>query len=223
MHPSLATRGFDLRHALSPTETLDLLQRLPVVDSGSAGLRRLHELDWMRAFSTTSPMAGIAREMLSEDARVVRILFFEKQPGSNWKLPYHQDLTIAVKERAEVPGYGPWSVKDGIVHVQPPAEILERMVAVRLHLDDCRASNGALRVLAGSHLFGKLSATEVDEWVGRGGEEVVEAAAGDCVLMRPLLLHASSPATSPSHRRVLHIEYCNSPLPASLEWFLGWL
>jgi ectoine hydroxylase-related dioxygenase (phytanoyl-CoA dioxygenase family) len=96
------------------------------------------------------------------------------------------------------------------------------MLAVRLHLDRCDRSNGALRVLPGTHLLGKLSGTQVEQEKDAGDEVFVEAEKGDVLLMRPLLLHASSPAENPDHRRVLHIEYTGIELPAPLDWRLGW-
>ena len=36
--------------------------------------------------------------------------------------------------------------------------------------------------------------------------------------MRPLLVHASSPATVPSRRRVVHLEFAAAELPSPLEW-----
>jgi hypothetical protein len=41
---------------------------------------------------------------------------------------------------------------------------------------------------------------------------------GGVLLMRPLLLHASSPSAMPAHRRVIHIEYATGELPAGLTW-----
>jgi hypothetical protein len=32
------------------------------------------------------------------------------------------------------------------------------------------------------------------------------------------VLHASSPATAPMHRRVVHLEFACDPLPGGLEW-----
>jgi hypothetical protein len=55
-----------------------------------------------------------------------------------------------VESRLPVPGFGPWSTKSGVIHVQPPAHILERMLAVRIHLDPTDDTNGALRVLPGT-------------------------------------------------------------------------
>lgn len=132
--------------------------------------------------------------------------------------PWHQDLAIAVDERIETAGFGPWSVKEGVVHVQPPPHILARMVTLRLHLDDCTAENGALRVLPGSHGQGELDADAIADWTARQPPVVCEIPKGGALLMRPLLLHASSPAKNPSHRRVLHVEYAAAELPNGLKW-----
>ena len=130
---------------------------------------------------------------------------------------WHQDLTIAVRESADLEGYGPWSVKDDRPHVQPPLEILERMVSLRIHLDNADADNGALKVIAGSHTRGVLSSAAIE---ALKAQEIVtcDVQAGDVMVMRPLLLHASGRALRPDHRRVIHIEYCAQALPAPLQW-----
>jgi len=149
----------------------------------------------------------------------VRALFFDKTPEANWRVPWHQDLTIAVVRRIETPGFETWSLKDEINHVQPPTGILEGMVALRLHLDDCHSANGALKVIPGSHLHGKLKSADISEWVEANPEVVCEVPRGGALVIRPLLLHASAPAASPAHRRVLHIEYATDQLPNGLKWF----
>lgn len=148
----------------------------------------------------------------------VRSIFFDKTPDANWLVPWHQDLSIAVKQRIDVSGYGPWSIKDDVPHVQPPVEILETMVTVRLHLDDCDESNGALRVIPGSHLFGRLEAASIAKVRSNQKEVVCSMRAGDALLMRPLLLHASSQASAPAHRRVIHLEYAACELADGFEW-----
>ncbi len=149
----------------------------------------------------------------------VRAILFDKTPDANWKVAWHQDLTIAVQQRCELPGYGPWSVKDGIVHVQPPVSLLERMVTLRLHLDETPAANGALRVVPGSHRHGRLDAGAIADLRGTGPEHVCEARAGDVLFMKPLLLHASSASEAPGHRRIVHVEYaCPDLLHPSLDW-----
>jgi ectoine hydroxylase-related dioxygenase (phytanoyl-CoA dioxygenase family) len=146
-------------------------------------------------------------------------LLFDKAPAANWKVPWHQDTAIAVAERVEVPGFVGWSVKDGVTHVHPPVEILERMVALRIHLDDCGPDNGPLRVLPGSHRHGKLDEAQIEHWRQTTAEVRCCAMQGDVLVMRPLLLHASSPAKAPSHRRVIHLEYACGALPNGMRWF----
>lgn len=148
----------------------------------------------------------------------MRAIYFDKSPDANWLVAWHQDLTIAVRERVEAAGFGPWSMKGGVPHVQPPMEMLERMITVRLHLDDADAGNGALRVLPGSHRFGRLSTEKIQELRATEPEALCVANAGDVLLMRPLILHASGRSNSPKHRRILHIEYAGFDLPPGLQW-----
>jgi ectoine hydroxylase-related dioxygenase (phytanoyl-CoA dioxygenase family) len=93
------------------------------------------------------------------------------------------------------------------------------MVTVRLHLDDCNADNGALKVIPGSHQSGKLDAAEISRRAQENQVVICEVGQGGALLMRPLILHSSSPANNPSHRRVLHIEYATGELPNGLKWF----
>jgi ectoine hydroxylase-related dioxygenase (phytanoyl-CoA dioxygenase family) len=153
-----------------------------------------------------------------ESCFAVRAIVFNKSEASNWKVAWHQDRVIAVKERIEVPGWGPWSVKLGVAHVRPPSHVLERMIALRLHLDDCGIDNGPLRVLPGTHRLGILSDAE-SAAVPRKNEIVCAASRGDVILMRPLTVHASSSANKPGNRRVIHIEFASDQLPPPLEWY----
>ncbi|HUA65670.1 MAG TPA: phytanoyl-CoA dioxygenase family protein [Alphaproteobacteria bacterium] len=162
---------------------------------------------------------AILEKRIAKPIFPVRALFFDKTADSNWRVAWHQDITIAVAERIDAQGFEAWSIKDEIVHVQPPRGILEGMATVRLHLDDCNASNGALRVVAGSHVEGKLDAAKIGMLSATENVRVCEIPRGGALLMRPLLLHASSPAENPSHRRVLHIEYATEELPNGLKWF----
>lgn len=161
----------------------------------------------------------LVQPFLTDEPRPVRAIYFNKSADSNWLVAWHQDLTLALRERREVEGFGPWSVKDGVPHVQPPVELLEQMVTVRLHFNDADETNGALRVVSGSHRLGRLSPEQIEE-MRRGESEVVcSASAGDALLMRPLILHASSRSVSMRPRRVLHIEYAAFSLPMGLEWY----
>lgn len=159
----------------------------------------------------------LIRPHFATEPAPVRGLWFDKAPESNWPVAWHQDLTIAVEQRVDVPGYGPWSVKNGVPHVQPPAEVLERMLTMRLHLDAADERTGALRVIPGSHREGRLSEEAMGRWRQRP-EAVCRANVGDVLLMRPLLLHASQRTAPGVRRRVLHLEYAAVPLPGGLVW-----
>lgn len=166
----------------------------------------------------SSKFAALIDNLTGEKMFPVKATLFDKTSQANWNVPWHQDLTIPVAGRIDSPGFGPWSVKDGVVHVQPPVHILGTMAAIRLHLDDSCAENGALRVIPGSHLHGELGAEEIMRWTTRHNPVVCEIPRGGVLLMRPLLLHASSAARQPSHRRVLHVEYSARDLPNGLKW-----
>lgn len=169
-------------------------------------------------FARSTPLLQLVNSFTPATAFPVRAIFFDKNPAANWLVPWHQDLAIAVDRRIETPGFTGWSVKDGVPHVLPPREVLETMLTVRLHLDACTAANGALRVIPGSHAVGVLAAAELNRWKQRDAV-VCEVPRGGALILRPLLLHASAPAVSPSHRRVLHLEYATTDLPNGLRWF----
>ena len=182
--------------------------------AGTRGILRMPEV--MRL--AQSLLADLVRPHLPARPVPVRGIYFDKRPETNWLVAWHQDQTLALKERVEVPGWGPWSVKEGVPHVQPPVELLEQMLTVRLHLDDADSTNGALRVLPGTHRLGRLNAEAIQSCRETREEVSCETKTGDALLMRPLLLHASSRSTSERRRRVLHIEFAGFDLPAPLEW-----
>ena len=217
MTHNLEQDGFTIAGGiLSPEERRELLSLLgPVL---GAGRRRLLAEPTVARLARSKKILALVRPHLAEEPLPVRAIYFDKSPDANWLVAWHQDLTLSVRARVDVPGFGPWSTKKGIPHVQPPVELMQQMLAVRLHLDDADASNGALRVLPGSHRFGRLSSDRVQKLRAEGSEVVCAVSAGDALLLRPLLLHASSRSTQPRHRRVLHIEYAGFQLPPELQW-----
>ncbi|HLW92878.1 MAG TPA: phytanoyl-CoA dioxygenase family protein [Roseiarcus sp.] len=152
------------------------------------------------------------------EMKPVRVLFFDKTPKVNWSAPWHQDRTIALKERVDAPGFGPWSVKDEIVHVEPPTALLENMLTLRLFLDDCGADNGPLEVACNTHTLGRVPSQDAAVLARQSRRFVAVGEAGDVLAMRLLALHKSDRATNPSRRRVLHVDYCGESLPAPLHW-----
>lgn len=160
--------------------------------------------------------------LLPEGYTMVRSILFDKTPELNWPVLWHQDLTIAVHGKVDIEVYGPWSRKHDVDHVQPPVEVLQNMATLRIHLDPTPASNGALRVIPSSNTVGKIAQDEVAASVLAGEEVVCECDPGDVLLMRPLLLHASSRAEKPSRRRVFHFEYAlKECLDPRLKWYVG--
>ncbi len=209
------------RRFVGPEQIAELITALTALemDSARAGVRDLlSRCPAVKKFATSRPLTQWVNPILGGESFVVRALLFDKTPVANWRVAWHQDVTIAVREQRAAPGFGPWSFKDGIPHAHAPAILLERMLTLRLHLDDCDKSNGALRVLSGSHRGGKLDAKAIEEWKARGPNVQCVAQAGDALLMRPLLLHASSSADSPKHRRVIHLEFAADELPDGLAW-----
>jgi len=208
---------------LSPESCDELLAAFAFVQNAAenraASMRNvLQRAPLVRVLCESPLVLSLMETFLGIGCFPVRAILFDKTADTNWKVVWHQDLTIAVQERREVEGFGPWSVKDGVTHVQPPERVLEQMLTLRLHLDDCDDHNGPLRVLRGSHKSGKLSSSAIAEWRTRQAEEVCTSPRGGALLMRPLLLHASSQAKKPRHRRVLHIEWANEKLPGGLRW-----
>jgi hypothetical protein len=196
------------------------LDRSGEVYGGRDLLWRVPEI---RRLALSPEVLGRVQAILGPTAFPVRGLFIDKTLTTNWNLPWHQDLTIAVSSRLDVPGFGPWTRKAGVPHVHAPAELLARMVTIRLHLDDSGPGDGPLRVLPGSHLAGKLSSPEVTAWSTRAGDLAVDCIvpAGGAIMMRPLLLHSSASRTTPGHRRVIHLEFAAEQLSGGLEWYKG--
>lgn len=216
----IAQSGFALiRGVMGREEQETLRATLGQVDG--AGRRGLLRLPIVSALAGSERWLGLIRPHLPAEPRPVRAIYFDKSADANWVVAWHQDLTITLHARTETAGFGPWSMKDGVPHVQPPTELLEKMLTIRVHLDDADETNGALRVLPGSHRLGRLTGERIQELRTSRADSLCTAAAGDALLMRPLLLHASHRSTSTRHRRVLHIEYAGFDLPETLRWAEG--
>lgn len=212
---------------LAPGAVDALLQALEAIDrvqsAGRAGARDiLRRVPAVRQILGLPVLSSIVTAALGPKAFAVQGILFDKRPGANRTAPWHQDLTVAVRAQAEAAGYGPWSIKAGVPHVQPPVEVLERMLTVRIHLDDCGVGNGALHVLAGSHRHGKITGKSVMAARERYREVVCPIARGGFMVMRPLLLHSSLATEAPTRRRVLHLEFAACELASQMTWYERW-
>ena len=219
----IAREGFGVRPDVLASDTvsalIDAAAALEVPgDRRPGGVRNVLSIPVVAAVVASPAVRALVEPILGTSAVPVRGILFDKTPGANWLVPWHQDVTVAVRARADVPGWGPWSVKAGVSHVRPPVEVLAAMLTVRLHLDDCDDANGPLRVLPGSHRAGVLDAVAIERWRQTTTAVSCTTAVGGAVVMRPLLLHASSAATHPRHRRVVHVEFAAGPLENGLGW-----
>jgi ectoine hydroxylase-related dioxygenase (phytanoyl-CoA dioxygenase family) len=212
-------QGFDIvESVLSDDECAGVEKELQNIGLAGAGTRNLLAEDWCaRLAADIRRHPRIAR--LVPGAHVaVQCTLFEKSRTRNWLVSLHQDLSIPVAARVNHPTLTGWSEKQDATYVQPPLGVLEDLVAVRVHIDPCGPDDGPLKVVPGSHVLGLVSA-EAGLAIRNDRTEVAcPAPRGAALVMRPLLLHASSKATGHSRRRVLHFLYGPRELPHGLRW-----
>jgi len=191
------------------SEVASLLSELPdpANQHGRAGIRHMltHPAVWPLANDPRLLM--LARNIMGESAFPFRATYFDKSPESNWLIAWHQDTALPVAEKHEAAGWGPWSVKDTVLYAHAPARALEQILALRVHLDDSNAENGPLRVLPRSHRAGILCDDEIAKSTRSVSALDCIVECGGILVLRPLLVHASSKSLSSMHRRVMHIEY----------------
>ncbi len=197
---------------LSERECDDLLMVLdsPMLVRSRAGARHLLSVQPVAELANDRRLITMAAEVLGRPASPFRVTLFDKSAGANWSVVWHQDTALPLRARVDLPGWGPWSHKGGVLYAHAPAEALSKVVALRIHLDESSISNGPLRVIPASHRLGVLEDAEVERVarerlpmdciVGRGG----------VIAMRPLIIHSSPRVHSAVARRVLHIEYTSS-------------
>lgn len=176
----------------------------------------LKEVPAVQELVFTNKLHKLKANLFGEGYFAVKSIYFDKPAESNWFVAYHQDLTISVDKRIDLQGFGPWTVKQNQFAVQPPLNILEDNFTLRIHLDDTDESNGALKVVPGSHRKG-IYRPETIDW-NKETEAVCKVERGGVMAMRPLLLHSSSRTTNDKKRRVIHIEFSRQQLPAGLHW-----
>lgn len=182
------------------------------------GARNLLSQAWCANLAAKIRSNTALAALISADYVAAQCTYFEKSPTLNWLVPIHQDLVIPVAQRVEHPSVKGWSRKEDALYVQAPLEVLQQLIAVRVHLDDCGVEDGPLRVVPGSHLSGVLTPEESIACRDANAEVVCAVRRGAAQVMRPLLLHASSKSTGSSRRRVLHYLFGPPALPFGLQW-----
>lgn len=220
-------QGFSILNDFYTTGEVDaLLDLLHTASPEKATFRKSADLFAIRQFLKEIPAAGFIifnqslRSLLQAyfggHCFVVKSIYFDKPPTSNWHVPYHQDLTISVDKKHPLPGFDGWTVKENQFAVQPPLPFLASMLTVRIHLDPTDEQNGALHVIPASHRHGIYRPESIDWSVEQ--EQSCPVARGGIMLMKPLLLHSSHKTTNQKQRRVIHIEFSTLELPQELTW-----
>lgn len=119
-----------LLHAIASIPTGEEVRR----KRSTYGVRNLLEIcPEVRGLAVSKPIRSLVTPVLGADCFAVRAIFFNKTSDANWKLGWHQDSVISVRERIDVSGFVGWSHKMGVLQVKPPADVLADMLAIRVH------------------------------------------------------------------------------------------
>jgi ectoine hydroxylase-related dioxygenase (phytanoyl-CoA dioxygenase family) len=211
--------GFIVTSPILDHAALAKLERdLAALQIDGAGARDLLDFPWCIALAQLILAHPHIRPFLSTDSVAVQCTYFEKSKEQNWLVPVHQDLSIPVREKMDHAELSGWSEKDGAIFVQAPQSVLQKIIAVRLYMDDCGVEDGPLRVVPGSHRLGRLTNEQALIERDRLRETVCTVERAGTLVMKPLILHASSKASGSSKRRVLHFVYGPRELPYGLNW-----
>lgn len=219
--------GFTIIESVySRAEVTSILAAIAEADKENAAFRKTTDLFAIRNFLREVPACinlifttrfkAIISNYFGKDFFVAKSIYFDKPIQSNWFVAYHQDLTIAVKDKLSVAGFEKWTRKENSFAVQPPLSLLEDNFTVRIHLDDTNEENGALKVVPRSHRKG-INRPDLIDWKNER-ETICSVPMGGLMIMKPLLLHASNRSTNDKRRRVIHLEFSRQELPNGLEW-----
>ncbi|PIY10840.1 MAG: phytanoyl-CoA dioxygenase [Flexibacter sp. CG_4_10_14_3_um_filter_32_15] len=223
----LLENGFTILPNIYSSDEIEKISAcIDEIDTSKSTVRKSVDLFAIRQFLKENPeinnliftkkLKSILQKFAGNNFFVVKSIYFDKPQNSNWYVPYHQDLTISVDKKTELEGFNYWTVKQNQFAVQPPLQILENIITVRIHLDKTDENNGALRVIPKSHLKKTYKPQNID-WKTES-ETICDVEKGGIMLMKPLLLHSSKRTTNDKQRRVIHIEFSNQELPKELNW-----
>src|SRR5215469_16170787 len=127
---SISTEGFAIVPDLLDEEIVSSLQLAIESLPESHGVKRrkdhkygvrnlLNMVPAIRSLAGHECIRELVDPVLGTKAKPVKGIFMDKTPDANWKVAWHQDRIISVKRRIDVGGFGGWSNKAGICHVQP--------------------------------------------------------------------------------------------------------
>jgi ectoine hydroxylase-related dioxygenase (phytanoyl-CoA dioxygenase family) len=210
LNEAFERNGFAIiAEVFSESNVTDLLSHIQTASlkRSRAGIRHALAVPAIETLARNTKLLTLASSVLGKSATPYRATLFDKSANSNWLVAWHQDTALPFRERRERHGWGPWSRKAGVHYAIAPPWALERVVALRVHLDDSTLENGPLRVLPGTHTWGVLTDHQLQQAAADSSAVECVVGKGGILAMRPLIVHASSKSRSDLPRRVLHIEY----------------
>ena len=220
MRNSLREKGFKIIENIYSSKEIDEI--LTLLDSkeidNKFGIREfLMDHPEIQEKVFTKKLKKIIHQIAPNCHKSIKSIYFDKPPSANWIVNWHQDLTINLRNRKEVENYKNWRTKEDRVVVQPDLDMLDSIFTIRIHLDDCKKENGALRIIESSHRKGVI---QISDWIidKAGKERICEVNKGGVLVMKPLVLHASRRTENNLNRRIFHIEFTEKELPKGLEW-----
>lgn len=224
---NLLNDGYAIADNIFPSEQLQsIVQLIEQADKSAPTFRKTADLFAIRQFLKEVPaistqifnerLRTLVYTLFGEDYFVVKSIYFDKPESSNWFVAWHQDLTISVDRKADIPGFSSWTTKYNQFAVQPAVKILNDNFTIRIHLDDTNKDNGALSVIPASHLKGIYRPDRIE--YEAENKAVCAVKAGGVMIMRPLLMHSSSKSTNGKRRRVIHLEFSRATLPDTINW-----
>jgi hypothetical protein len=209
---------FHFHSACVECDLLEIEGTLASIVQDVAGVRLAGSPRLASFLEPDGAVGKFAAKLIGLNAKPVRAVLFNKSSENNWGLAWHQDRTIVVRDRIEIEGFGPWTLKSGLQHVAPPIGILEAMITLRLHLDPVPDDNAPLMVIPGSHKLGRISESEIKSAVDTMPADICLADRGDIWAYSTLIVHGSKPSKLAYGRRVLQIDYSRDVLPNGLNW-----
>lgn len=225
LYSELETQGYSVIHPVfSKEEQTQISDGIAYYISGCSSVQEntvygirmvLTKVPGLKKMIFTEAFSKLVGNILGKDYTLIKSVYFDKPAGANWTVPYHQDISVNFKVKAEIAGgYYNWLRKGEFWSVNAPDELLNRIYTFRIHLDDANETNGALKVIAGSHLYGTTRL--LPEGLSPSSERVVTVKAGGVMLVRPLLWHASLKSEG-KRRRVIHLEFYKGSEP-EMPW-----